>query len=356
MKKFMALFFGLAVVLGLASCTLESSTTIEFEKLPKAVYEANSYSDEQVQKFLEEITVKVNGESYNLTNGLLKVSGFDAASLSKAGTYTLTVVYNSASVAFTYTVAAKEVAQPVTTFEEFEAAAAKGGIIDVKNNIDLGSKQIELTESVTIYGNGHTISSTSRVFNIQGVSNININIYNLTANSSGQRCISLYSTNNVELKLEHCNLMATYYCLNLASGNEGTHVDIKESTLKGYAALNIWSNYANITIEKSELVSTWESKTERFGVIVFNGGGKDPDNIGLQAGDTGQVNNLSIKESTLKIEGLTPTAYILVTQWASSNNTINFDNCKLEYAEGKLYSQDEVVPASNKFYVDGVRK
>lgn len=364
MKKILLSLTMVLAIVALASCSLNSKTTIEFSKLPETVYEAGDYSNEEVKALLEKVSVKVSGvaNEIDLTNNLLTVSGFDAATLKTPGTYNLVVIYGSASVVFSYTVVAKVEPQKVSTADQLQAALDKGGIIELQADILNVTKQFEITESVAIYGNGYTISATSgatRVFNLSEVSNIHVQIYNLKMISAGQRGISLYLTTDVELTLNDCQVSAASYAINLASGNNGTVVTINNSYVVAWAALNIWANTATVNVNDSVLegINNYSSISNDFGTIVLNGGHYDYENVGLKAGDTGQDNVLNFKNSQIiATQNGTNLQHALLIQGACVGNTISFDNCEVVCEEGSLYLPDDFYPTSNVFTIDGVRK
>jgi hypothetical protein len=363
MKKIVLSLAMLLAIISLASCSLTPQTTIEFSSLPETVYEAGEYTDAQVEAFLEKVSVKVTGiqDPIKLTNELVTVSGFDKATLKTPGSYTLVVLFDSASVVFNYTVVAKVEPQKVYTAEELKAALDKGGIIELEADINY-TKQFEITKSVAIYGNGHTISVTkeaTRVFNLSSVSNIHVQLYSLKMVSAGERGISLFKTTDVEFTMNECELSSVSYGLNLASGNNGTVVTINNSHIVSYGALNIWANTAVINVNDSVLegVNNYSEESNNFGTIVLNGGHYDYDNLGLKAGDTGQNNVLNIKNTqVIATENGACTQYAVVIQGACVGNTVTFENCEVSYEEGSLYSPDEFHPASNVFTIDGVRK
>jgi hypothetical protein len=361
MKKIVLSLAMLLAIISLASCSLTPQTTIEFSSLPETVYEAGEYTDDQVEAFLEKVSVKVTGiqEPIKLTNELVTVSGFDKATLKTPGSYTLVVLFDSASVVFNYTVVAKVEPQKVYTAEELKAALVNGGIIEIEADILNSAERFVITKSVAIYGNGHTISvksSATRVFNVDGVSNINVQIYSLNMVSNGERGISLYNTTDVELTINECQLSATHYPINLASGNNGTIVTVNSSKVSGYCALNIWSNGATINVNDSELVGTSKTPNEKFGTIVLNGGAWDVNNIGLKPGDTGQNNTLNFKNTKIVAAVEAGTEILLLVRDSSAGNVINLEGCELVHNEGSLYQPDQFNPAANQVYIDGERQ
>lgn len=362
MKRILLSLTMVLAFVALASCSLSSETTIEFTKLPETVYEAGDYSQEEIDAKLAAISVKVSGvaNELNLTNDLLTVSGFDAATLKTAGTYNLVVIYGSANVLFSYTVVNKVEPQKVSTATELQAALDNGGIVELEADILDNASRFVITKSVAIYGNGHTISvkqSATRVFDVNGISNINVQIYSLNMVSNGERCISLFSTTDVELTVNECQLSATHYPINLASGNNGTIVNVNSSKVTGYCAFNIWSNGATINVNDSELVGENKTNNERFGTIVINGGAWDVDNLGLTPGSTGQNNTLNFKNTKVVAKAeLGGTEILLLVRDSSAGNTITFEGCDLVYNKDSLYAPDQMNPASNVCTIDGVRQ
>lgn len=364
MKKIVLSLAMLLAIISLASCSLTPQTTIEFSSLPETVYEAGEYTDAEVEAFLEKVSVKVTGiqDPIKLTNELVTVSGFDKATLKTPGSYTLVVLFDSASVVFNYTVVAKVAPQKVDTAEELQVALDNGGIIELEADILNNTKQFEITKSVAIYGNGHTISVTqaaTRVFNLSSVSNIHVQLYSLKMVSAGERGISLFKTTDVEFTMNECELSSVSYGFNLASGNNGTVVTINNSHIASYGALNIWANTAVINVNDSVLegINNYSSISNNFGTIVLNGGNSDPDNIGIKAGDTGQNNVINVKDSkVIATQNGECIEYVVLIQQSCVGNTISFENCEITYEEGSLYHQDEFYPASNVFTIDGERQ
>lgn len=364
MKKIILSLTILITIVSLASCSLNSQTTIEFSSLPETVYEAREYTEEEVKALLENVSVKVTGAptDFKLTNPVLTVVGFDQTTLKTPGSYTLVVLYGSASVVFNYTVVAKQEVQKVATAEQFAAALAKGGVIELTADITT-AKRFNITKSVVVYGNNHKVYSTEangsshgRAFDIDGVSNLKVTLNDLNIEATGLRGFSAYNSKNVEITLNNCTVKAENYAFNLASYNDGFIVNINETTLEAYGAINIWANNAEINVYKSVLKSE-DHNDETFGTIVLNGGARDFENIGIKAGDTGQKNNINIVETEIIVnDNKVGNPYVLVIQDFCSDNVVNFENCTFTYREGNFYKPDSYLPAANEVNVDGVRK
>ncbi len=365
MKKIVLSLAMLLAIISLASCSLTPQTTIEFSSLPETVYEAREYTEEEVKALLENVSVKVTGAptDFKLTNPVLTVVGFDQTTLKTPGSYTLVVLYGSASVVFNYTVVAKVEPQKVSTAKALQDALDKGGIIELTGDIENHTAPFVVSKSVAIYGNNYTISVTKgaeRGFNVNNVSNIHVQFYNLNIVSPGERGITVGSTTDVELTINDCNITAGNYAVNLASKNNGTVITINRSHLVAYGALNLWSNSATINVNDSVLEGINKSTSanpETFATIKLNGGAWDVNNIGLKAGDTGQKNTLNIKNTTIKATIVDAgIQYVLMVVDSCAGNNISFENCTVECREGLLYGEDQYDPASNIFTIDGVRQ
>lgn len=364
MKKILLSLTMVLAIVALASCSLTPQTTIEFSSLPETVYEAGEYTDADVEAFLEKVSVKVTGiqDPIKLTSDILTVSGFDRATLKTPGSYTLVVLFNSASVVFNYTVVAKETPQPVKNAEEFQAALNNGGIIELTANIET-AKRFKITKSVVVYGNGYKVLSTEpdveqnngRAFDMDSVSNVKVSLNNLNVEATGLRGFSAYNCKNLEITLNNCTVKAANYAFNLASYNDGLIVNINETILEAYGAINIWSNNAEINVYKSVLKSEGHAG-EEFGNIVLNGGARDVDKVGLKAGDTGQNNTINVVETEIIVNYEFGTPYVVLVQDFCSGNVINFEECSFTYKEGCFYLPDSYLPAANEVNVDGVRK
>lgn len=378
MKKIITFIFGLVALFALASCTVQSTTTIEFTSLPQAVYQANEEDVDAVKQAIKVTVSNISGE-IDLTHPDLIVSGLDETTLSTAGNYVLIVQYKSASVSFSYTVVDNTVEATVNDEATLKTAleSADVNVIKLAGSFTV-ENGYEITRSLSIYGNGHTITSkgvygdsstNDRIFNIQGsqdkkLSNLKVNFYDIElklkdAAPGNTRGISIYCTENVEITLDNVKLTNATYPFNIASYNEGLVVNINNSYIEGGCALNIWSNNSQINVKDSTLISNWESSLlgGSFGAIVLNGGDRDFDNIGVVAGDTGQNNKITIENTEIEANKLAQAnTYILTVQDACAGNEINFVDCSLKYEEGCLYKPDNLVPAANKFYIDGERQ
>lgn len=180
------------------------------------------------------------------------------------------------------------------------ANAEEVGTVDALKNALESGKSVILTDDVTIDtafditgdaiidGNGKTITVNSK--NNERVINLNENTEDITltiinANLVGPttgtytRGISVYGNEGkVNIAVEQSEISANYYAINIASGNKEVNLDVKDSVITGWAALNIWSKtnatFTNCTLtglnDKSYNAEGWNN----FATIVINEGAK----------------------------------------------------------------------------------
>lgn len=357
MKKIILVLVMFFAVVGLASCSLTPQTTIEFSSLPETVYEAGEYTDAEVEALLEKVSVTVTGvpEPVKLTNDILTVSGFDKATLKTPGSYTLVVIYGSVNVTFNYTVVENSAPKSIENYDELVAACKNGGVYELVADLNTSdSLGFAINNSLTIYGNGHNVTnsgSSTRVFNISDVNDITVTLYDLNILSIGQRAVSIFNSNNVNLVLDNCQLKAEYYALNIASKTENINVTIKNGSVStGWAAVNCWANNSTVNVVDSKLVGLNQSSGESFATVVIDGG--EHPNSGVEPRSTGQNNKFNLDNVELSAEVLTNgSQYILACQYGAGHNEVRFNDCK--FTSKALWAGDL---NSNSVYIDDVRQ
>ncbi len=250
-------------------------------------------------------------------------------------------------------------ATPVFTSKDFEAAAEKGGVVELKKNITLDKKYIEVKKDLTIVGNGNTLKAPTtgdkkdRVINVSDTTDpvkLTLKNVNIDGPKTGayNRGVSFYNVQGgLDLTMDNCSVSTNYYAVNIASQCKDVDVTIKNSTLTGYAALQTHSPDNKITLDNCVLVGNndfakdeWNS----FATIVIN----------QTAGNTNLVlNNCTIKANQ-------PTGnnqYYLSVR--SENNHIVVNNCKYFYngeeqSIEKAMKNVQLYSANNSIKVDGV--
>ena len=170
------------------------------------------------------------------------------------------------------------------------AALAIAGETDeilLTNNITL-AKAIEITRSVTINGGDGKYSlsvpngDSNRVINLNDTVDpvslklINVKIVGPTSGSY-TRGISVYRNKEVTISIDGCEISAYYYAINIASENEKVTLDVKNSTISGWAAFQTHSpinaTFENCTLnglnDKGYNADGWNN----FQTVVINEGG-----------------------------------------------------------------------------------
>ncbi len=189
-------------------------------------------------------------------------------------------------------VASENYLTSVGTEEAIKDAVAAGENVSLTANITLNQK-LEVTQDLTIIGNGNTISTASgadRVLDVQGNTGaITIRLFNVNLEGPTEgtytRGISFYNNSNpITLIMDGCTLSANYYALNIASENKNVKLIIRNSKLTGWCAFQTHSPYADVTFENCTLIGT-NDKTYNadgwndFATVVINGysdGNPDP--------------------------------------------------------------------------------
>lgn len=171
----------------------------------------------------------------------------------------------------------------VGTAEELTKALADvndGDMIELTADVETDDI-IFIDKSITVNGNGHTITSkTNRIVRIKA-SNIavTLNDTKFISEITGSRGIQVDAENyrNVNLNINNCEVTVDYYAVNLAGNTdkqEGTSnitLNINDSKLTGWAAMQIFAKDSEIKAVNSELSgnSRFSGPSDDYGVIAF---------------------------------------------------------------------------------------
>lgn len=226
--------------------------------------------------------------------------------------------------------------------------AIRGDVVLILKDVEL-DKVLQIGQSITIDGNGHSISSTAnRVIRITQP-NLDVKLYDLGIIStctatSDVRGISFDDTSSrTSLLLDGCTVSASFYAINIIPGPQNLNITIKNGTVAaGWAAINCYASESTFTIENSVLKGLndkSESKWNDYATIVFDGNGlRDSSNIGIY----GSKNIMNISNSTIyaSSDSSNNQAWLAIQYGAQcdsitidsnvkiidSNNTDQFDN------------------------------
>lgn len=150
------------------------------------------------------------------------------------------------------------------TLAEAMDAVQAGETVTLLKDVTV-SDTLYLTKSITIDGNGKVLNSSSTdnykatLMVNETTADLTIQLKNLKVvgpeKGSATNAIALRkNTGNVKLMLDGCTLETPYYALNIKGGNENVQVDIQNSTLTGYSAVQTWSANSKVNVKNSTLI------------------------------------------------------------------------------------------------------
>ena len=263
----------------------------------------------------------------------------------------------------------------VGTKDEFNRAMTEGAqTIELNNDIKDFSEIIFIDRSLSINGNGHEICNTAnRVIRVREP-NLNVSFYDLVLTSKSTatndtRCVSFDNTSSdCKVLFDNCKLSAGYYCINLTQTSNVTLTIRNATVAAGWAAINSYANNSEFIIENSVLRGLndkSEGGQNDFATIVFDGNGF---NGGVNAGDHGTGNKMTIKNSTVFACSESSNRQCwLAMQYGANDNTVEVENTTIRDANGnnqdfnwvvknEITQNNEVVTyeSTNKVYIDGV--
>lgn len=177
--------------------------------------------------------------------------------------------------------------QSVSTSDALTDALASGKTAVLSQDVTIPS-QIEASGDVNIIGNGNTLTSpngyNARIINVTGQTEpvvVNIKDAVLEGPTSGSytRGISLYNNQNVTVNIEDSSVSANYYALNIAASNTNATLNIKNSTITGWAAINMHSSNTQANFENCTLIGTNVNSgpTDGFATVVLSKTTDNPD-------------------------------------------------------------------------------
>ena len=232
-----------------------------------------------------------------------------------------------------------EKAEYVTNATELQSSLDAGKKYIVFANDITASKAIIVDVDTNIDGAGYTLtttnyqSSNARSINV-GWDNhdINVSIRNLNIvgpTGSYSRGLNI-ANSNVKLSVFDCTVTAGCYAINVPSDGNHLELNIYDSEISGWAALNVWAFYNKITVSNSVLIGTndkSESAWNNFATICFEA------DTTCETDEFGYNNTVVLKNSTIKAVETNSNIQALV-----SFNGGNFGatSCRLEVFDCEL--------------------
>ena len=230
--------------------------------------------------------------------------------------------------------------------DTLKAAAAKGGNIVLKNDIQVNAK-VQVSTSVNIFGDDHAIISNSNNSvismgddNSTELNNGTVGLYDITLKPTDklnmESGIYICNVKGTHLIIDNTSIFASSYTLNIFDDASDMTVDITDSHIEGWAAIRSFSNNSDFTIERSYLVGTniHRGYGNAYSTVVISGkhgyySGNDY-YINYIPGTLGQKNKLTFIDSTIEanIDPGSQPQKVLSLQYGANENNVKFINTK----------------------------
>lgn len=190
---------------------------------------------------------------------LIKDLGFDDMVITLSYVPATTMTQNAAAVqdtTYSNCYSVNGVAQPSSkTLQQVIDEAPAGATIRLYKDYSAKATAnanpiITIDKDITIDGNGHTIKNTRSVSGANGriiniaASDVTVTIKNAILDNNNKCARALQINSNctgVTLNVENVTATATYYCLNICAGCDGNTVNVTDSNIKGWSAIQSWS-------------------------------------------------------------------------------------------------------------------
>lgn len=281
---------------------------------------------------------------------------------------------DSTNITLPSTIASNKVAKTVVSTKDALIAAIKDAsvkYIELGANIDVVTA-ITIDRDLTIDGtaNKYSITASSedktegRTINIGRNDNaaIKVTLKNLKVVGpavSGNRGLNIWQE-NVSLDLVDSEVTCAYYAINITGSANKTKLNVFNSKLSGWAALNIWAAYNEINVVNSELIGTNnkpEGGSNNFATICFEA------DTTFKTEDHTFNSTVVIRSSVVKAVETNKNQQHIVTfnthidnngkSWSATGNRIEFFDCTLDYSNGNDF---EFNNAPNQVFVNGQEK
>ncbi|MBQ9510253.1 MAG: hypothetical protein IJR55_00920, partial [Clostridia bacterium] len=207
-------------------------------------------------------------------------------------------------------------------------AVVDGDTIVLLANID-AEDRITIEKSITVDGGTNKYAISASKENIEEGRTINVFDANLTVTfknlkivgptKTGNRGLNIGSNPNITVNVENCDITcAPYYAINIVKNTDYLTLNITNSYVSGWAAINHHGNSGTITVENSTLVgiNNYSGNTNDFSTIVIDG------NSLFNPGSTVENNSVIIKNCTIVAKENTAN----VQSWISFQYGANYNN------------------------------
>ena len=259
----------------------------------------------------------------------------------------------------------------VATAAELAAAIADPEVTAVvlTEDIDLGSTTITRAEDeavvvekqyFTIDGNGKTLTynGSNRVIDFvksDDDKNVikNATVKNLTINITSSYCERGINFNNANgsLVIENVTFEGTAptYAVNFPSVANGADVTIKNSSLRGNIALNVWGEDMTINVVDSELISVDNAEAEDYAAVMLNNDGTNVANRTVVNINGGKIIALDEKgEPSTATYNATDTGIINVSETTEVQGIAWVQVAIVDYGTTQFYGMGSLQAAIDK--------
>lgn len=225
-------------------------------------------------------------------------------------------------------------------------------------------RTLSVDKSLTIEGNGNLVTSTaSRILWIDK-NDVNVTLRGLTFADTGKSERGIQVNQNitgVKLSIEECSVPATYYAVNICSGVQ-VDLNIKDSEIKGWGALNLWGSNYDVKVSDSTLIGINDKAYNAdgwngFGTIVLEGdttGNTDASASGCSV----ELANCNVVASSMTDNK--QRAILFNSQSNGNSVRVTGSNTVFSYPDGQFCFMDgtdnSLVVTGGHFSDDGVRE
>jgi len=222
------------------------------------------------------------------------------------------------------------VASNAATLQDAINAAPAGATIRLYEDTT-ASAVIEVTNNITIDGNGHTITANGTRGLWIDSSNVTLNMKNVTLDCTNkERGVQINSNlSNVTINMSNVTIKnVTHYAVNVCAGCTNLAINIDNANIKSWAALNIWSD-ADVHVTNSVLHGYNNKSYNAQGWNNFS-------TINVEGDTTGHTDmhaesvDILVEDSIIIAEQTTGNRQKLVGfNSQSKNNIVTLKNCDL---------------------------
>ena len=234
----------------------------------------------------------------------------------------------------------------VRTEAELRAALENGGNIIVMNDITTATDNYIAKKPFKLYGNNHSITVTSTVAG-KRVIDLDAEDYPalcggdylfkdvkllLTDNASNTRVVSMYALQNAKLVFDNVEMSKAFYALNIPSLTNNLEIIVKNSHIKGWAAINSYASNSTITVidsvlegvnDKSYNADGWNN----FATLVIDGGSLFNIKNASRNVNINLINSTIITEEVENANGQRNQEGIVSLQYSAGYDDLYCTNC-----------------------------